>query len=84
MIRYEDLRTDAEAVLSELAGRLELDVSPSLIAGIVDGYRPANVGDKTGSHFRGGGRRMDSMTPRQQRMARWLFAKQLATMGYNE
>ena len=84
LIRYEDLTSDALAALRRICEHLEVEVGDEVLEQTADRYRGAKAGQQTGTHFRGGGSRRESLSSAQIRRCNWAFRDALAEMGYTE
>jgi hypothetical protein len=84
VVRFEDLRTDPLREMLRLGKFLNLTVDVATLQSIIDSYAGENARTKTGSHYRpgGGGRRQDTLSPRQRAACNWLFRSSLKDMGY--
>ena len=82
VIRYEDLASDGVETLRRLDSHLQLMLSDADLERILDTSRGTNAGQQEGSHFRGGGRRREAMTPMQLRRCTWACRSAIRTMGY--
>ncbi len=82
VIRYEDLSDDGLLVLRRLTDHLGLELSDTTLQDILESSRGEKAGTQEGSHFRGGGRRRDAMTPMQLKRCTWVCRSAIRSMGY--
>ena len=82
IVRYEDLSDDGVGVLRPLAQHLGVAPSEGDLQRLVQDYSGENAREKAGTHYRGGGRRRDEMTPGQLWRCNRLCGSAISAMGY--